>query len=123
MKKIELDKVFIELLAPNISPVTVKDSSSIDIEDIIDIKKVNIELTKGLNYGLIIESGNYTTISNDARTIMTSKAIEKGRIATVIIINSFSQRLLAGFYIKISNPATPTKVFSNLKDGKKMDRD
>lgn len=113
MKKTELDKAYIELLAPNIIQVTVKDNSVMDVEDIIDIKQVNLELTQDHNYGLIIESGKYTSISNEARTMMTTKAIEEKRAATAIVIHNLAQRLLADFFMRINKPSIPTKIFSN----------
>ena len=113
MKKTELDKVFTELLKPNIVLVTVKDNSVIDIEEIIAIKKINLELVGNLNYGLIIETGEFTSISNEARTMMTTKEIEENRIAIAIIIHHLPQRLLANFFLRINNPAVPAKIFSN----------
>ena len=113
MKKAELDKVYTELLKPNIVMVTVKDNSIIDIEEIIAIKKLNVELVGGVNYGLIIETGRYTSISNEARTMMVTKQIEENRVAIAIIINHLPQRILANFFLKINNPAVPAKIFSS----------
>ena len=46
---------------------------------------------------------------------MTSKKIEEKRIASAIIINSLSQKLLGNFYLKINKPNEPTKMFSDKK--------
>jgi len=113
MKKTETDQAFIELLKPNIVMVSVKDNSVIDIEEIIEIKKINLGLAENNNYGLIIETGKYTSISNEARTMMATKQIEEKRVAIAIIIHHLPQRLLANFFLKINNPAIPAKIFSN----------
>ena len=113
MKKTELDKVYIELLAPNIILATIKDNSVIDIEDVIYAKKVNLELVQNLDYGLIIESGKNGEINNEARTMMVTKAIEEKRVATAIIIHNLTQRVLANLFLRINNPAIPAKIFSN----------
>jgi len=115
MKKTELDKVYTELLKPNIVLVTVKDNSFIDIEEIIEIKKLNLALVGRHNYGLIIETGEFTSISNEARTMMATKGIEESRVAIAIIIHHLPQRLLANFFLRINNPAIPAKIFSNRK--------
>lgn len=116
MQKIELNNVFIELLSPNIIQITIKNNSVIEVEDILAIKKANLELAKGVKYGIITESGSNTTVSEKARTLMATEIIEKDRVATAFVINNLSQRLLGKFYLKINKPNTPTKMFSTLKE-------
>jgi len=118
IEKIELNKVFVELLAPNLVLLSLKDNITIEVEDIIEIKDINTKLTNGNNYGLITNSGNYTSISNEARKLTANKEMEGKRIAMSIIINSLSQRMLVNFYLKINKPSIPTKSFSNLKDSR-----
>jgi len=116
LQKIELNNVFIELLSPNIIQITIKNNSVIEVEDILAIKKANLELAKGVKYGIITESGSNTTVSEKARTLMATEIIEKDRVATAFVINNLSQRLLGKFYLKINKPNTPTKMFSTLKE-------
>ena len=119
MDRIELDKAFIELLAPNIILVTTKENAILEVEDVDEIKKVNVELTKGFKYGVISLAGNFSSVSEKTRKHLASKGIEKNRIATAFIINSLSHRLLLRFFIKINKPSVPTKAFLTLKDARK----
>ncbi len=113
VEKISLNKSTIELLAPNLILVTLKDNSAIEVEDIIEIKAANSKLTKGTDYGVIMDSGNFTSISAEARNLTATKEMEGKRIAMSIVINSLSQRLIVNFFLKINKPLVPTKSFSN----------
>ena len=115
MQKIELNKVFIELLTPQLILISTKDNSVLEIEDLEEMKKTNLELTKGAKYGVISETGNYTSVSSEGRKHMTTKGIEKNKIAAAFIINSLSQRLLFNFFIRFNKPSVHTKSFSNMK--------
>ncbi len=76
MKKIELHKGYIELLASNLVLLTLKDNVTIEEEDILEIKEINTKLTNGLDYGLITNCGNYTSISTEARKLTAKKEME-----------------------------------------------
>jgi hypothetical protein len=67
---------------------------------------------------VISDTGNYSSITNEAREHIATKGIEKNRIATAFIIRSLSPRLLFQFFIKLNKPNVPTKSFSNLKDAR-----
>ncbi len=118
MKKTTLKNSTIEQLSANLVLVVLNDNATIEIEDIIEIKAANKKITNGENYGVIIDSGNYTSISNEARSLTASKEMEGKRIAMSVIINNLSQRLLVNFFLKINKPLVPTKSFSNLKEAR-----
>lgn len=107
-----LNKLTIELLAANLILITLNEGITIEVEDVHEVKKHNLELTKGNDYVIVFDSGLYTSISKEARELMTSKKIEQHRKASAFIINSLSQKLLGNFYIKINKPNSPTKFFS-----------
>ena len=123
MERIELDKVFTELLTPKIILVTTKNNVVLDVDDLRNIKSSNLKLSNGCKYGLISDSGNYSSVTPESRVYMASKKMEKNRIATAFIISSLSQRLLVNFFMKLNKPSVPTKVFSNLSEARKwMDK-
>jgi len=119
LKTLDLNKVIIEVLASNILFITLKDGVFIEVEDVLEIKKINLDLTKGKEYALVFETGNYTSVSKEAREIMTAKSVEKGRLATAFIINSLSQRMLGNFYIQMNKPKVPAKLFTKKEEALK----
>lgn len=116
MTKIELDKVFIELLKPNIVLVTPKDDCSLDVEDIKKIKETNLDITNNKKYGVISYTGNHSSVTAEARDYLATKFVEKNKLAAAYIITQLAQRLLLNFFISFNKPTVPTKSFSNLKD-------
>ncbi len=116
MKRIELNNVFIELLTPQIVLVTPKDDCILEVEDIKEIKKTNLNLTKGKKYGVISYTGNNSMISVESRAYLATREVEQNKIASAFIIIQLPQRLLLNFFIKVNKPSIPTKSFSNLKD-------
>lgn len=116
MERVELKKVFIDLLTPNIILVTAKDDIVLESSDILELKEYNLSLTEGKEYGVILDSMLYTSISTEARNIMTSKSVEKNRLATAIVVHELPQRIIGNFYIKFNKPSVPTKLFSNKKE-------
>lgn len=113
MEKIELDKLTIKLIASNILLITLVEGVTIEKEDVIEVKKHNLKLTKGNDYVIVFDSGHYTSISKDARELMSSTEIEKNRKASAFVIHSLSQKLLGNFYLKVNKPNVPTKLFSD----------
>ncbi len=113
MQKIELNKLTIELIASNLILITLNDGVTIEVEDVHEVKKHNLSLTKGNDYAIVFDAGYYTTITKEAREIMTSSKIEKGRKASAFVISGLSQKILGNFYVKINKPGVPTKFFSD----------
>ncbi|MDG1477554.1 MAG: hypothetical protein P8Q14_10445 [Vicingaceae bacterium] len=113
MEKIELNKLTIELLAPDLLLLTLKEGITIEKEDVLEVKKHNLAITKGNNYAIVFDSGHFTSVSKQARELMTSAEIENKRIASAFVINSLSQKILGNFYLKVNKPNVPTKLFSD----------
>jgi len=116
IKKIELDKLFVELITPNIIVVSVKNDSIIDEHDILELKKINLELTEGNDYIGISNSGNYTSITKEARELLASSKMEEKRVGTAFVINNLSHRIMANFYINFNKPSVPVKISTTLED-------
>lgn len=116
MEKVELNKVFVELIELNIVLLTVKNNATIEVEDVTEIKAFNLNLIGNNDYGVIVDAQNYTSISPEARGLMTSEYIEKNRVAIAIIIYELPQRIVGNFYINFNKPAVPTKLFSKRQE-------
>ena len=112
MKKIELKKLTIELIGSDIVYIRIKDHSSIEENDIIETKQHNLELTKGKAYAIVLETGDFTDVSQEARSAMASEKMETNRKATALIITKFAQKLIGNFYLRVNKPNVPTKMFS-----------
>ena len=112
MKKIELKKLTIELIGSNIVLIRIKDHSSIEENDIIEAKEHNLKLTEGKAYAIVLETGDFTDISQEARAAMASEKMEANRKATALVITKFAQKLIGNFYLRVNKPSVPTRMFS-----------
>ncbi len=117
MKKIELDKLTIELIAENIVLISLKDHAYIEVEDILEAKNHNLKLTNGKEYAIILDTGDFTDVSQEARGAMASNKVEENRIATALIIDKFAQKLIGNFFLRVNKPKVPTKIFSKKEEG------
>jgi len=116
LEKREFDKAFVELIAPNIVFISVKEDIILEAEDITTIKAYNLKITQGKNYAVIVDGSHFSSISEEARKLMVHDSIEKNRIAIAIIIRSLPQRIVGGFYISVNKPSVPTKFCSNKEE-------
>ncbi len=61
-------------------------------------------------------------ISSDKTTqqyLASNKRVQESKLKEALIMNSFTLSLLAGVYLRIYQPATPTKCFAQTADGLK----
>jgi len=112
----ELEKVFVELVSPNLILISIKSGFELNAEDILLIKDHNLSIMKNKSYGLVVDAKYYTSVSAGARKAMATSATEKNRKATGIVIYEFPQRILGNIFIWFNRPKVPTKLFSNKED-------
>ena len=119
LKRIELDKAFIELIEGNISVLEFKQDVVIELRDAIEINKAIYSMVKGQSFLSLIDARVYGSITADAREFFAKDELTKDiRIAEAFVIVNLPTRLFAKFYIKINKPANPIKIFSDFDDAK-----
>lgn len=116
MKKIELNKVTCSISEDYIITIDVKDNVEIEQEDIFAIRQANLELSKGLQYVVLVLVGQFAVISKEAREVTATKEFGETRKAMAFVISSLPQRIVGNFFIKMNNPPTPTKIFNSKEE-------
>lgn len=99
--------------------VVVHDQVDVQFENLIEVRKKNIEFAKGKDYCVMLESGSFVDYSKKTREASASEEYSGGRIALAIIINSLAIKILADIYLRINKPFCPTKAFKNKEDALK----
>ena len=112
----KLKNATVRLLTENIIENYIHDNSSVEVEDVRAIKEVNLKLTEGKPYCILVDSGMVTTISSEARKLSASKEFAQKTIAKALLVHSVGHRLVGRFYIKINKPHIKTKIFSDRED-------
>ncbi|MCB9175135.1 MAG: hypothetical protein H6589_11055 [Flavobacteriales bacterium] len=113
MKTVELHKAFCSLLEEGVINVRYKDDVEIEIEDVVELRKVTEEMTGGKCYVSVYEAGNHTIITKEAREISSNDEHIKNRKALAIVVQSLAQRIISNFFMKSNKDIHPIKVFSS----------
>ena len=95
--------------------IELDDDVELEIEDILEQRKIAAELTQGVAHVVLAIAGNRTSATKEAR-IYSSKNIPEGRLAEAIIVKSLPVRLMGKIYIGFHKPNVPTKMFEKEKD-------
>ena len=112
-KEIKTKNVTILLISAGIIENIIHNHASIEKEDVLEIKHVNKQLSGGLPYVVLIDSGTYTDITKEARELLASKEFGEKTIAKALFVRSLGHRIVAQFYIKINKPYINTKIFAD----------
>ncbi len=113
MKTLELNRAFCTLLEEGVVNVIYKDNVEIELEDVVELRKVTEEMTNGKCYVSIYEAGEQTSITKEAREISTNDIHIKNRKALAIVVKNLAQRLISNFFINASKRSYPIKVFNS----------
>lgn len=116
LKEIKTDSFTIRLLSDNIIETIVHDNTSLDVPEIREIKRINMELTDGKPYGVLVDSGMITSITSEARELSASEEFKQNTVAKALFARSIGHHLVARIYLKINRPAIKTKSFSTREE-------
>ena len=112
LQEIKTKNLTARLISENIVENVVHDNSTLDVEDILEIKEINKKLTNGNKYVLLVDSGMITTITKEGRELSASPEFQQNTIAKALYVRSYGHRLIGNVYIKLNKPAIKTRIFS-----------
>lgn len=112
---VELEKAVIQLIDNRVLENRIKDHVQIEVEDIVAIKKAHMQLTKGESYVVLVYSGEFSSISKEARELSAGDEYVKETIAKALLVNSLGQKLVVNFYLSVNRPKIKTKMFLDKK--------
>jgi len=115
VSEIFLDHTLIIERGDGIIEVITSDDFMYERKHIMEIHNALLGLTAGKKRPLMMIGGKKTQISDDAMTFMASEESAETSTAEAFVIQSFFQRILANFYLKVKKPKVPTRFFSNQK--------
>ncbi len=111
--EIKLKTVTIRLISEHIVENVIHDYANIDAEHMLELKEANKQLTQGMPYAVLVDSGEYTSITKEARELAASDKFKDVTIANAIIVNSLGHKIIGNFYMNINKPKIKTKIFSD----------
>lgn len=113
MTEFKTSKCIIKLISPTIVENKIIDGCDINLIDLTEIRNINLKLTNGKPYVVLLDAGEYTSITTEAREISATENFSKNLIAKAFVISSIPQRIVGNFYIKVNKPFASTKLFTS----------
>lgn len=112
---IKLTHAEISYLHNDIFQLVFEDDYEIELEDAIEIDKAFIELLKGKEFSVLVDTQQrFSSITNEARNFFANDPeILPFRKKIAIIVDNIPTKLLANFFIRFNKPQTPARLFVN----------
>ncbi|MFI5149783.1 MAG: hypothetical protein ACHQRM_08640 [Bacteroidia bacterium] len=101
------------LIEPCIIKIDVEENALLDLEDVLAMRKTNLELNNGKDFCIIWDSRRgHHTIAPEALKRMASPEYQETRKAAAILVNSLAGKLVGNFFRSLSNDRSPTRLFT-----------
>ncbi|MGZ3899915.1 MAG: DUF7793 family protein [Bacteroidia bacterium] len=112
-EEIKTQSATVRLITTRIIENIIHDYATLEKENVSEIKAINKQLTDGLLYAVLVDSGMYTSISKEARELTASKEFSQNTVAKALLVHTLGHRIVGQFYLKINKPHINTKIFSD----------
>jgi hypothetical protein len=98
----------------NILVYRVKQGIEVDVYEITEMLKYVEEFMGYVKHYAVVDFGSNVMSTTEARNkYAESNYIQTYRIADAFLVKSLGVRIVANFFIKITRPKTPTKLFTD----------
>lgn len=109
---IELKKIRIELLEEGLVENHFKSGDTIEVDDIIELRKENLKLMNSRPYTVLVTAEELTSFSRETREYIASKKFAGLTIAKALLISGLGQRIIGNFYMQVNRPFIKTRLFT-----------
>lgn len=119
MKKLLLEN---DLIIFEISDGIMIGTFKTELVDLSIAKKITdyrLDLQKEVSYPLISNITHVKNSTKEARDFLASEEGCKGVVAAAILIDSVVGSMIGNFFVRISKPLVPTRLFTNEDEAKK----
>ncbi len=119
MKNLILDNELVSIEIENNIIFTTLKVNSVDLDIAKKAVDYRLNVVKDKRYLLVSDIRIVKNSTKQARDFLASEAGCEGVIAAAVIIDSSVGSMIGNFFISISKPLVPTKIFTNENDAKK----
>lgn len=110
---IVLGKVKTRVLEKGIIESFFVGGESIEVKDINELRKVNLRISEGQPYTVLVVAEQLVTFSHEARELLASKQFMGMTVAKAIVFDGLGQRILGNFYLHVNKPHIRTRLFND----------
>ncbi|MGZ3867098.1 MAG: DUF7793 family protein [Bacteroidia bacterium] len=91
----------------------------LDRDDVMEMHKHTLEITKGEKYANIFSAQDFFSISTEGREEGAKPYYSENLIVQALVVKNLAQRLLGNFVMKFNNPKKETRLFSSVEEARK----
>lgn len=106
------------IIEPGIIFNEFKEGVDLEVDDLLNVKKANLELANGRPYTVLLSFGYLTNTTSELREMAASKEFVMDTLAIGLLTHSTGQRLMGNFYLNFNKPRITTKLFTNEEKAK-----
>lgn len=88
----------------------------LDLEAAKQTVELRLKMVQGVKHLVLIDAQNVKTITKDARDYFASDEGSKFIIASALVLDSTVGKILGNFFLQISKPKVPLRLFTNKAD-------
>jgi len=119
MKSIETRITSLYVREDGVLVLDIKPNQVFSKRDAEEVIAAAYAIGKGKKFKNLILVGEHTIADIEAVKLSCSEKGSIYKLADAFVINSFPQRLIANFYMKVVKPITPTRFFTKCEDAEK----
>ena len=99
---------------PLIIKLEVEPGEFLDVEDVHDWRKANLELSEGKPFYVLLDtSQGYFSMTPEGNLLLTSPAFTEHRLASALVVKSLAARLTGNFFIKLGGRRNVSRMFNS----------
>jgi hypothetical protein len=95
--------------------IDIRANETFKASDVKEVVEAAGKIGNGASMANLITVGQFTTPDSEARSMAAHPEWCKYKIADAFVLRSFSQVMVANFYIKFNKPCKPTRYFMDEK--------
>lgn len=96
--------------------ITFHHSIKLEENQAVEMVQLRKELTNNIPKHFILDGKNLTNVTKGARDYLASKDATDGIIAGAFLVDSPLTKILGNFFLKISKPNKPSKLFTSKEE-------
>ncbi len=104
------------MVEEQIVQINFKDHTEIQVEDLLELRKISLDWTNNRPYCTYVESGAFNTYKRELRDEMSKPENSEGRIAVAVFNSNLAVKLIVDFFWKITGSDNPTRLFSTREE-------
>jgi hypothetical protein len=112
VQELKSENYTVRVISPGILEAFIHDRASLEPKDFWEMKQMNLNLSDGLPYLIIIQTGYFVRMSDEFKALTLKKDTDNKALARALLVNSLGHRIAGNFYVNFNKLQIKTRLFS-----------